>query len=392
MHIMRHLEEGTETFAIVEHIIDTAAALTAAVGKEVRDVPDSLWTGSLLHTLFGLEANDSENLSRQLTLLLRAAAIELRAQPTVVHAHAPAKVFGDIHGQLRDLLLLFREFGMPCHRTGDIEIAQYVFNGDWVDRGLHQLETVVVLLALKARYPRSVWLVRGNHESSEMNKSMTKTGHRGFDVDVLDKFKTQAAAQDIFRKCHQVFSYLPFACLIDDAILVLHGGIGDGEWDLAELAKVQRPISDHDIARSNLLTQILWSDPDEQGDRPKAQGVHENPRGASILAFGPDITKKFCHRNALRMVIRSHEYVPEGFRWAHGGRLLTVFSARDYDFDPSTNTCEQNDGAILYVTREQEYDPLAFDDSRSGQSEGSDLLKYDYSLKVTAKVLHRRGT
>jgi len=74
MHIMRHLEEGTETFAIVEHIIDTAAALTAAVGKEVRDVPDSLWTGSLLHTLFGLEANDSENLSRQLTLLLRCEA------------------------------------------------------------------------------------------------------------------------------------------------------------------------------------------------------------------------------------------------------------------------------------------------------------------------------
>jgi len=384
-HIMRHLEEGSETFQIVERIIDTTAALTAAVGNEGRDVPDSVWAGSVLHNLFGLQEEDREELSRQLTLLLRAAAIELRAQPTVVHAHAPAKVFGDMHGQLRDLLLLFREFGGPFHRTGDVEIAQYVFNGDWVDRGEHQLETVVVLLALKARYPRSVWLVRGNHESSEMNKSMSKSGHRGFDQDVLDKFKTPTMATDIFRKVHQVFSYLPMACVIDDAILVLHGGIGDGEWNIAELAHVQRPISDMDIARSNLLTQVLWSDPDEEGDKPKALGVHDNPRGASILAFGPDITKKFCRRNGIRMVVRSHEYVPEGFRWAHGGRLVTVFSARDYDYDAETNTCEQNDGAILFVTRENTGpDP-------SGEA-NSDLLEYDFSLKVTAKVLHRRGT
>ena len=61
----------------------------------------------------------------------------------------PAKVFGDIHGQFRDLLLLFGEFGFPSHRTGDVQSTAYVFNGDWVDRGPHQLEVVALLFALK---------------------------------------------------------------------------------------------------------------------------------------------------------------------------------------------------------------------------------------------------
>ena len=372
------LEEGSEAYQISEKIINTAAALVAAVGKEVKDVPDTLWTGSLLHTLLGLKADDVREIDRQITVVLRAAAIELRAQGTVVQAHAPVKIFGDIHGQLRDLLLAFREFGGPFNCTGDIEFCQYIFNGDWVDRGSHQMETVLLLMALKARYPKSIWLVRGNHESIEMNKAMSARGHRGFDEDIAAKVSKESGfANDIFLKTHQSFSYLPMACVVDGAIVVLHGGIGDGRWSLDELASVPRPIRDVDVAQSNLLTQVLWSDPDEAGDKPNARGVHENPRGSSILAFGPDITMDFCERNRVRMIVRSHEYVPEGFRWAHGGRLLTVFTARDYDYDPETNTAEQNDGAILFVTRQG-----------SDDSGGSDN---NFSLKVTAKVLHRRG-
>ena len=67
---------------------------------------------------------------------------------------APCKVFGDVHGQLRDLLVLFGYFGFPNHRGGDIHTTNYVFNGDWVDRGPHQLETIIVLFALKVRVAR----------------------------------------------------------------------------------------------------------------------------------------------------------------------------------------------------------------------------------------------
>ena len=60
----------------------------------------------------------------------------------MVRVCAPAKVFGDLHGQLRDLLLLFAHHGFPSHRGGDVEAVAYVFNGDFVDRGAHQLEVL----------------------------------------------------------------------------------------------------------------------------------------------------------------------------------------------------------------------------------------------------------
>ena len=64
----------------------------------------------------------------------------LSAQPIVLSVPQPCKVFGDIHGQLRDLLLLFREYGFPNNKGGDVDAVKYVFDGDFVDRGAHQLE------------------------------------------------------------------------------------------------------------------------------------------------------------------------------------------------------------------------------------------------------------
>ena len=79
---------------------------------------------------------------------------------------------GDIHGQFRDLLLLFREYGFPNHTTGDVESISYVFNGDFVDRGAHQLEVVCLLFALKILYPSRIFLIRGNHEFRNLNEKM----------------------------------------------------------------------------------------------------------------------------------------------------------------------------------------------------------------------------
>jgi hypothetical protein len=100
------------------------------------------------------------------------------AQPSLVRVRSPAKIFGDVHGQLRDLLCLFREFGFPSHRGGDVEVVSYVFNGDFVDRGEHQLEVVALLFALKVSFPTRVWLLRGNHEFRWMNEeSMGEHGY-----------------------------------------------------------------------------------------------------------------------------------------------------------------------------------------------------------------------
>ncbi len=80
-----------------------------------------------------------------------------------------------MHGQFRDLLVLFREYGYPSNR-GDIETVKYIFNGDFVDRGFHQLETVLLLFALKIAYPSRVFLLRGNHEFREQNMQDKQTG------------------------------------------------------------------------------------------------------------------------------------------------------------------------------------------------------------------------
>ena len=122
----------------------------------------------LLQRLLG-SADPSVQL-RRFCRLAREAQRIVKAQPALVRVRAPAKVFGDVHGQFQDLIALFREFGMPTHHGGDIESVSYVFNGDFVDRGPAQVETLALLLALKVAYPARVWLVRGNHEFREQNQ------------------------------------------------------------------------------------------------------------------------------------------------------------------------------------------------------------------------------
>ncbi|KAG1326336.1 Serine/threonine-protein phosphatase [Cocos nucifera] len=89
-------------------------------------------------------------------------------EPTVLQLKAPVKVFGDLHGQFGDLMRLFDEYGFPS-TAGDITYIDYLFLGDYVDRGQHSLETITLLLALKIEYPENVHLIRGNHEAADIN-------------------------------------------------------------------------------------------------------------------------------------------------------------------------------------------------------------------------------
>jgi hypothetical protein len=89
-------------------------------------------------------------------------------EPSVLRLGAPIKIFGDLHGQFGDLMRLFAEFGSPS-TEGDIAYIDYLFLGDYVDRGSHSLETIMLLLALKVEYPKSIHLIRGNHEAADIN-------------------------------------------------------------------------------------------------------------------------------------------------------------------------------------------------------------------------------
>merc|ERR1719474_26535 len=106
----------------------------------------------------------------QVIQLLHRALPLLEADATLTRIEAPCKVFGDIHGQLGDLMSLFKRFGYPDANIGDIAFYKYVFLGDFVDRGHKCLEIMCLLLALKIKYPRRVFLIRGNHECHAMNE------------------------------------------------------------------------------------------------------------------------------------------------------------------------------------------------------------------------------
>ena len=284
---------GSPEFDLAETVVDNAISLLRRVAGERKDEPDLLWhpphlrseraaapsnplhamgglasgaMGGLAHAVGGgghhrathrddapecltqtlLGASDRDAAAALTKTLFKAVGATLRDNPSPALnvARAPCKIFGDIHGQFRDLLLFFVEFGCPSHRCGDVEYCEYVFNGDWVDRGHHQLECVLLLAALKVRYPRRIHLNRGNHESAEMNAGMSARGESGFDADVRAKLG-EWAGDEVFKVIQaEFFRWLPVATVIESAVLVVHGGIGDGKWTLGDLSDIPYPVEE----------------------------------------------------------------------------------------------------------------------------------------------------
>lgn len=129
---------------------------------------------------------------------------------------APIKIFGDLHGQFGDLMRLFEEYGVP-NTAGDITYIDYLFLGDYVDRGAHSLETICLLLALKIEHPRYVHLIRGNHEASDINALF------GFRTECVERLGEDAGLK-VWREINELFNWLPLAAIIEDKVICMHGG------------------------------------------------------------------------------------------------------------------------------------------------------------------------
>ncbi|XP_048504498.1 serine/threonine-protein phosphatase BSL1 isoform X2 [Beta vulgaris subsp. vulgaris] len=253
-------------------------------------------------------------------------------EPSVLQLKAPIKVFGDLHGQFGDLMRLFDEYGFPS-TAGDITYIDYLFLGDYVDRGQHSLETITLLLALKIEYPENVHLIRGNHEAADINALF------GFRLECIERMGENDGIW-AWTRFNQLFNYLPLAALIEKKIICMHGGIGRSIQAVEQIEKLERPITMD--AGSIVLMDLLWSDPTENDS---IEGLRPNARGPGLVTFGPDRVTEFCKKNKLQLIIRAHECVMDGFeRFAHG-QLITLFSA--------TNYCgtANNAGAILVIGR-----------------------------------------
>lgn len=223
-------------------------------------------------------------------------------------------VVGDLHGQLADLLHILKEGGMPNEGT------YYIFNGDFVDRGPNGVEVLLILFSLMLACPKYVTLHRGNHECDYMNDEY------GFDVEVSTKYD-----RNVFRLIQRCFCALPLATIIGKKVFVVHGGLPRRKGvTIEDISRIQRfrqiPMPNYSQPEEDEIFQdLLWSDPVEE-----LHGWRESPRGAGV-EFGPNVTQEFLQNNGLELVIRSHEECLRGYEEHHDGKLMTVFSASNYD-------------------------------------------------------------
>jgi len=182
--------------------------------------------------------------------------------------------------------------------------------GDFVDRGFYSVETFLLLLALKVRYPDRIFLIRGNHESRQITQVY------GFYDECLRKYGTL----NVWRYCVEVFDYLSLAAIIDGVVLGVHGGLSPNISTIDQVRSIDRK---QEVPHEGPMCDLLWSDPEE------VPGWGLSPRGAGYL-FGGDICKQFNYVNGLNFIARAHQLVMEGYKWMFDGQLVTVWSAPNY--------------------------------------------------------------
>ncbi|KAF8538851.1 Metallo-dependent phosphatase-like protein [Trichophaea hybrida] len=301
-----------------------------------------------------------ESAVRELCYKARELLIE---ESNVQIVDAPVTICGDIHGQFHDLMELFRV-------GGDVPDTNYLFMGDFVDRGFYSLESFLLLLSLKVRYPDRITLIRGNHESRQI------TTVYGFYDECMRKY----GSANVWRYCCEVFDYLALGALVigagpsvgegeeecelevvqtsgeinrfrreggglvnqapgggppgtgasgsstgtsqpgGAAILCVHGGLSPV---IASVDSIRLLDRKQEVPHEGAMCDLLWSDPDE------IDGWGLSPRGAGFL-FGADIVKHFNHANNLSLIARAHQLVMEGFKEMFDSSIVTVWSAPNY--------------------------------------------------------------
>ena len=157
----------------------------------------------------------------------------------------------------------------------------------------------------------------------------------GFEKECLEKYTKNA-----FNKCSDVFNSLPLGHILNNKILVVHGGIfTDPNLTIPNIQSENRYRQPPETGPIN---DLLWSDPMEQ------KGLAPSPRGVT-RTFGPDITESFLKRNNLDFVIRSHQVQEKGFCEMHDGKCITVFSSPNYIGQM------QNLGAIIQLDFDNDF-------------------------------------
>jgi serine/threonine-protein phosphatase 2B catalytic subunit len=259
----------------------------------------------------------------------------LRAEPNLLEMDAPITVCGDVHGQYYDLMKLFEVGGDPAE-------TRYLFLGDYVDRGYFSIECVLYLWALKIHYPKTLWLLRGNHECRHLTDYFT------FKLECRHKY-----SEAIYEACMESFCCLPLAAIMNKQFLCIHGGLSPELHTLEDLRSVCDTSSSvicdrvtdkvlqvdrfREPPTQGLMCDILWADPLEEFGQEKTSDffLHNHVRGCSYF-FSYSAACAFLEKNNLLSIIRAHEAQDAGYRMYRKTRttgfpsVMTIFSAPNY--------------------------------------------------------------
>lgn len=248
--------------------------------------------------------------------------------PIVLHLTSPIVIVGDLHGQILDLFRILRKFGFP-------DSTKYLFLGDIVDRGEFSIETATFIFALRVLYPQNIFILRGNHEFSQL------CSHCGF-MEEITKFY---GSESLFTSFIDAFNCLPLLSIVDNFIVCVHGGIGPNWCSINQINNYKRPIEHYN---EETISSMLWSDPSNN-----VLDYSESPRGVGYI-FGQSALIDFLNKNKAKMLIRGHECVQEGYQFMFGNRLVTVFSASNY--------CGlvNNDAAVIIIKPNLKYEVRTF--------------------------------
>ena len=246
-------------------------------------------------------------------------------ESNVIHINTPVTVVGDMHGQFHDMLEMFRI-------GGKIPDTNYLFLGDYVDRGLYSVETIMLLITLKLRYPNRIHLLRGNHESRQITQSY------GFYTECLNKY---GGSSRVWSLITDLFDYLVLACIIDNELFCVHGGLSPNVQTIDQIKIIDRF---REIPHDGAMADLVWSDPEENNINRRDPSFSNNgntanitddflietsehfqvsPRGAGYT-FGRSVVEKFLQLNGMDRIYRAHQLCSEGYQIYFGGLVATV--------------------------------------------------------------------
>ena len=305
------------------------------------------------HTANGTHppAVDREQL-RDLVLDVADAAASIQVkEPRLLEVPAPCYVLGDIHGNLLDLTFFKRTIWPvgPAAQGGD-----FLFLGDFVDRGADSLPVAAYMMAQKVLNPKKWWMIRGNHETREVNGNI-KTYREGSFLHQCLRIFGDLDGRNVWERVNCFFDTLPLAARVANKVFCVHGGIPRELCQpgarLEMINEIASPLTM--VRRGEMVHSMLWSDPvppereaPELQSQLDSQGFGLSSRGCAC--FGERTLDIFLEQHKVAFVFRGHEAQQNGIGLSRSGRLCTVFStSKDHFAGDVKTTC----GCVL-VTRE----------------------------------------